>query len=63
MAKVVGRDEKAVKRSTCKNCASIIEYTPSEVITYHGGDYSGDTYDCYKLMCPNCSCMMFNVSK
>jgi len=30
MVKIVGRDENAVKRITCRECASILEYTISE---------------------------------
>ena len=54
MAKVVGRDEKAVKRITCLNCASILEYTPSEAVTKRGGDYSGDTWTYKIINCPTC---------
>ena len=54
MAKVVGRDESAVKRITCKNCASILEYTLSEVQEYSGIDYSGGPDGCEWVVCPNC---------
>lgn len=40
MVKVVGRDETAIKRITCKRCASVLEYnTLSEAKEYHGTDY------------------------
>lgn len=42
MPVIVGKDEKAVKRITCKNCASINEYTQSEVRSIsRGRDYGG----------------------
>jgi len=63
MAKVVGRDESVVKRSTCKSCAAIIEYTPNEVISYWASDYGGGRDEYHKLICPNCGSPMHNVSK
>ena len=62
MAKVVGRDESVVKRSTCKNCAAIIEYTPNEVLSYYASDYGGGRDEYFKMTCPNCGCTMHNVS-
>jgi hypothetical protein len=42
MVKVVGLDESAVKRITCVKCASILEYTESEVQWIkHSQDYLG----------------------
>lgn len=41
MVQIVGNDPQAVKRTTCRNCAAVLEYTPSEVKEYHGKDYSG----------------------
>ena len=54
MAKVVGRDESVVKRVTCRNCASILEYTKNEVRSYHGTDYSGGSDGQEWVDCPNC---------
>lgn len=54
MVKVVGKDEKAVKRVTCKSCASILEYTLSEVKEYHGTDYGGGPDGQEWVDCPNC---------
>lgn len=43
MVKVVGRDETAVRRITCWSCASVLEYTQSEVVNItHSHDYLGD---------------------
>lgn len=55
MVKVVGRDETAVKRVTCRGCASILEYTPSETFEETHYDYGGgsDTYS--KITCSKCN--------
>lgn len=52
MVKIVGRDERAVKRVTCKKCASILEYTESEV---QDRRYSsmGEVGTVYFIQCPN----------
>lgn len=54
MAKVVGFDESAKKRVTCKNCAAIVEYVNNEVQRGSSTDYTGsaDYYNC--ILCPNC---------
>lgn len=54
MVKVVGRDERAVTRVTCRSCASVLEYTLTEVKSYHGTDYSGGPDGCELVDCPNC---------
>lgn len=55
MAKVVGRDEQAVKRITCRKCASIVEYTEGEVRNlYSGTDYGGGPDGADGFACPNC---------
>lgn len=54
MVKVVGRDETAVKRITCRNCASVLEYVQAEVKTYRGTDYSGGSDGMDWVDCPNC---------
>lgn len=54
MVKVVGRDETAVKRITCRGCASILEYTLSEVKKYSGTDYGGGSDGCEWVDCPSC---------
>lgn len=52
MPKIVGRDDSAVKRVTCRKCASILEYTESEV---QDRRYSamGDVGTVYFVQCPN----------
>ena len=55
MPKVVGKDDKYVKRITCRNCASIIEYTESEVRNlWSGTDYSGGSDGADGFECPQC---------
>lgn len=54
MAKIVGKDDSVVKRVTCRNCASILEYVPCEVRENYSTDYTGDK-DYYKyILCPCC---------
>lgn len=55
MVKIVGRDETVVKRITCRNCASVLEYTPSEVRNlWSGTDYGGGPDGADGFDCPNC---------
>ena len=55
MVKVVGRDETVVKRITCRNCAAMLEYTPSEVRNlWTGKDYSGGSDGADGFNCRNC---------
>lgn len=54
--KVIGKDESATKRATCRSCAAIIEYTPGEVRTlWSGKDYSGGSDGAKGFNCPACS--------
>ena len=55
MVKIVGRDQSAVKRITCLNCASILEYSPGEVKTlWEGIDYGGCPDGAKGFKCPSC---------
>lgn len=55
MAKVVGRDESAVKRITCRSCAAILEYTENEVRSlWSRKDYSGGSDGADGFNCPSC---------
>lgn len=54
MVKVIGKDPKYIKTLSCKNCASVLEYTEAELEEYSGTDYSGYGYTNYYLRCPNC---------
>lgn len=56
MATVVGTDTSQVKRATCRNCASIIEYTEGEVrLLWSGKDYSGGPDGAKGFACPKCT--------
>lgn len=63
MVKVVGIDESAIKRVTCKNCAALLEYTPSEVQTKSVSDYSGSSDIVAFLRCPKCDAEVYNVER
>lgn len=54
MARIIGKDEKEMRRVTCRNCASIVEYTMRETVTRWVGDYSGDREQIRELGCPGC---------
>lgn len=54
MATIVGKEPQAIRRCTCCNCASIIEYTLSETTTRLVSDYSGDREMIHELKCPGC---------
>lgn len=53
MAIVVGIDEKAKMRVTCRNCASIVEYTKSDLRTWKTSS-CGDIGSATGLTCPGC---------
>lgn len=55
MVKVVGRDAAAVKRVTCPGCASVLEYTLSEVKKFTSYDYGGGSEIVSYITCPSCS--------
>ena len=55
MVKIVGRDESVVKKITCRNCAAMLEYTPSEVRNlWSGSDYGGGSAGADGFNCPSC---------
>lgn len=60
MASVVGYDESAKTRVTCKarssrpGCGAIIEYTRQDVKSYSGTDYSGGSDGSEWIDCPGC---------
>lgn len=55
MAVVVGTDTAAVRRATCRHCASIIEYTDGEVRNlWSGRDYTGGSDGADGFSCPKC---------
>lgn len=54
MVKVVGKNDQHVKRTTCRNCASILEYTRNEATPHIHYDYGGGSDTYYWITCPNC---------
>jgi RNase P subunit RPR2 len=61
MATIVGTDQSAMKRVTCRNCASIIEYTEADIRLVSYRDYDGTMDTDKRLRCPACG-NEFNVS-
>lgn len=55
MAKVIGKSPEYVKQITCRNCASIIEYTLSECKQKAVKDYTGTSDIETYLKCPSCN--------
>lgn len=58
MVTIVGRDQKAVLRVTCKSCAAILEYTKCEVLEYSGTDIGGGSDGYAWIDCPDCNCQV-----
>lgn len=58
MVRIIGVVESAVKQATCNNCASLLEYTQSEVQVYRGTDYSGGADGREWIDCPKCGKMV-----
>lgn len=54
MATVVGFDQAAKKRCTCRECSAMVEYTQQEVKAHHGTDYGGGPDGMKWIDCPNC---------
>ena len=55
MVSVVGKDNSLVRRATCRNCSSVLEYLPIDVQKQNGCDYDGSRYTQEYVMCPCCS--------
>ncbi len=55
MVRIIGEAPEALKYTTCKHCATMLEYTQSEVKEYHGKDYSGGADGQEWIDCPKCS--------
>jgi RNase P subunit RPR2 len=55
MVKIVGIDNAVVQRITCRNCASILEYTGSEVKLRIKNDYDGAKIVIKSICCPGCN--------
>lgn len=52
--KIIGEDKTKAKRTTCANCAALLEYTIADTETKLIRDYGGGS-DTYRfLVCPRC---------
>lgn len=52
----IGKDVSAVKRTTCYNCATVLEYTKNDIFRHkHSFDYLGDYSTDDAITCPNCN--------
>ena len=59
MLKIVGVDESVYKRITCYNCASIVQYTESDIsVKVCGKDYSGGSDGHEGFNCPSCGSLI-----
>jgi RNase P subunit RPR2 len=54
MINIVGKDTSLIKRVTCKNCASILEYLPIDLKEKTNSDYDGGRYTIKCITCPSC---------
>lgn len=55
MVQVVGKDESEVRRVTCRNCASVLQYVNAEVKDERHYDYGGGSDIYYYITCPCCN--------
>lgn len=54
MPTIVGKDNSVVKRVTCRNCSSVLEYTPAEEQRDYTSDYTGSKDYYSYVLCPCC---------
>ena len=52
--KVVGKDKKKIRKVTCNNCSSILEFTNSDIKGRTYKDISQVTETVYYIVCPDC---------
>lgn len=52
---IVGVSQNYVRRTTCFNCASILEYTQSDTTVKHYKDIDGSSDTDRVITCPKCS--------
>lgn len=63
MATVVGYDESAKLRCTCRNCGAIVEYVPNDIQSAKVYDYGGGCDVVYYIKCPGCGKDIDNVKR
>lgn len=54
MVQIIGKDSSRVKRTTCGNCTSILEYVPQEVQKRPYRDWDGSMDSENWIVCPCC---------
>jgi hypothetical protein len=54
MVQIIGKDDTQVHECTCRNCASRLRYTRSEVQSFRHTDYGGGTDIVHYIVCPGC---------
>lgn len=59
MIRVIGEDSKHIKNCTCRNCASVLEYTEADVIVKGGKDMTGCYDETKHIPCPKCGYNVF----
>lgn len=56
MVQVIGKDEAYVRKVSCYNCASVLQYTQNETHKVKKNvDYLGDYDLCNCVTCPTCN--------
>lgn len=55
MVNVVGKDDNIYKRITCRKCASILQYLPTDLKGRTSKDYGGGNDYVEFVVCPTCS--------
>ena len=55
MVKIVGKDESKVRRCSCPNCASVLEFVNNEVQSFVDHDYGGGSDTVHYIICSACS--------
>lgn len=54
MVTIVGKDQSLVKRISCGQCSSVLEYTLGEQRQSYSTDYLGDSDYYSYILCPCC---------
>lgn len=54
MINIIGKDDSLLKKVTCQNCASILEYPPAVIEERHLTDYTGSRSTTRYITCPCC---------
>lgn len=55
MIRIIGEAPGLIKQTACRNCATLLEYTQSDVRKRTGSDYDGGRFVIEFIDCPKCS--------